>query len=159
MLAFLERTPAGRALDLGCGTGTNAIALAQRGWDVTAIDFSSTALGRARRKARRSRISVHFLQRDVTRLEDLAGPFDFALDLGCFHGLAPSSRAGYVDTLARVLRPAAVLMLYAFVDPSQGWPAESEIRGLYGETFDLASLERGEFRGRPSGWFTWIRRR
>jgi SAM-dependent methyltransferase len=158
VLAVLDRTPPGRALDLGCGTGTNAIALAQRGWDVTAIDFSSTALNRARRKARQSHALVRFLQRDVTRLDDLAGPFDFALDLGCFHGLAASSRAGYVANLARLLRPGAVLMMYAFLDPAQGWPAEAEIRKLHGDGFDLANLDYGEFRGRPSGWFTWIRR-
>lgn len=158
VIDFLQRTPPGQALDLGCGTGTNAITLAQRGWQVTGIDFSERALRTARRKARQANVSVRFLRRDVTRLEDLAGPFDFALDLGCFHSLDRSARPGYVFALARLLRPGAVSMLYAFLDPADGWPAEAEIREAYASTFDLAGLEHGEFDGRSSGWFTWIRR-
>ncbi|MCJ7511394.1 MAG: methyltransferase domain-containing protein, partial [Anaerolineales bacterium] len=50
LLAYLHRHPPGRALDLGCGTGTNTLALAERGWEVTAIDFSSGALRVARRR-------------------------------------------------------------------------------------------------------------
>jgi SAM-dependent methyltransferase len=158
VVAFLQRTPPGRALDLGCGTGTNAITLAQRGWQVTAIDFSAEALRRARRKARQAHASIRFLRRDVTRLDDLPGPFDFALDLGCFHSLEPVGRSRYASSLTRLLRPGGVFMLYAFIDPGEGWPAEAEIRRLLEQDFDLAVLEHGEFNGRPSGWFTWIRR-
>jgi len=158
VIDFLEGTAPGRALELGCGTGTNAIAMAQRGWQVTAIDFSARALQRARRKARQANAAVRFLQRDVTRLDDLAGPFDYALDLGCFHSLVPAVRSRYVSALARLLRPQAVYMLYSFLEPAEGWPAEAEIRRLLGTGFDLTVLEHGEFNGRPSGWFTWIRR-
>jgi 2-polyprenyl-3-methyl-5-hydroxy-6-metoxy-1,4-benzoquinol methylase len=51
VVAFLDRTPPGRALDLGGGTGTNAVEMARRGWEVTAIDFSSRAVLAARRRA------------------------------------------------------------------------------------------------------------
>jgi len=158
VIAFLQRAPAGRALDLGSGTGTNAVTLAQHGWQVTGIDFSARALRAARRKARLAHVSVRFLRRDVTRLDDLRGPFDFALDLGCFHSLDPSSRPRYASTLARLLRPGAVSMLYAFLDPAEGWPAESDVCEAFGGGFDLTDLEHGEFNGRPSGWFTWTRR-
>ena len=158
VIEFLDRTAPGRVLELGCGTGTNAIAMAQRGWQVTAIDFSARALQRARRKARQANAPVRFLQRDVTRLDDLPGPFDLALDIGCFHSLEPAVRSRYVSAVARLLRPQAVYMLYAFLDPDEGWPAEAEIRRLLGTGFELAVLEHGEFNGRPSGWFTWIRR-
>jgi SAM-dependent methyltransferase len=158
VLDFLEHTPPGRALDLGCGTGTNAITLAQRGWEVTAIDFSARALQRARRKARHAQVSIQFLRRDVNRLDDLAGPFDFALDLGCYHGLDPAVRSRYVSSLARLLRPGAAYMLYAFLDPSEGWPAEAEIHRSVGTAFDLSRLDHGDYHGRASGWFTWIRR-
>jgi SAM-dependent methyltransferase len=158
VIAFLDRAAPGRALDLGCGTGTNAIAMAQRGWHVTAVDFSARAIQHARRKARRAETSVLWLRRDVTELEDLAGPFEFALDLGCYHSLDPAVRSRYVANLARLLLPGATYMLYAFLDPAEGWPAEDEIRRALDTAFDLSRLEHGEYHGRASGWFTWIRR-
>ena len=158
VMDFLARTTPGRAVDFGCGTGTNAITIAQHGWDVTAIDFSWRAIRLARRKARAAGASIRFLRRDVSRLEDLVGPFDFALDLGCFHSLEAAPQAGYAATIARVLRPGATLMMYAFLAPEEGRPAEAEIRRRFSDPFDLIRLEHGEFEGRPSGWFTWKRR-
>jgi SAM-dependent methyltransferase len=158
VLEFLERTVPGRALDLGCGTGTNAIALARRGWQVTAVDFSSRAIAAAHRKAARAKVVVTFLRRDVTGLDDLEGTFDFALDLGCFHAIDPAARPRYGGTLKRLLRPGGTCMLYAFTDPSDGWPAEADVRRTFEPDFELARLERGDFNGRPSAWFTWIHR-
>jgi cyclopropane fatty-acyl-phospholipid synthase-like methyltransferase len=155
---FLARTPPGRALDLGCGTGTNAITLALQGWQVTAIDFSERALRRARDKARAARVSIRFLRRDVTRLDDLTGPFDFALDIGCFHGLDGAARPRYAAALARLLPPEATYMIYTFLLPEEGWPSEGEVREAFDGPFELSRLEHGEFNGRPSGWFTWKRR-
>jgi cyclopropane fatty-acyl-phospholipid synthase-like methyltransferase len=158
VLDFLANTPAGRAIDLGCGTGTNAITLARRGWQVTAIDFSGQAIRRARRKARAAKASIRFLQHDVTRLDDLSGPFDFALDIGCFHGLEPSSRPRYVASLTRLLAPQAVYLLYTFLLEEQGWPSEADVRQSFDNSFELIDLAHGEYNGRPSGWFTWKRR-
>jgi len=158
LVAVLERLPPGLALELGCGTGTNAVALAQQGWQVTAIDFSARALAEARRRARHAGVPVRFLRRDVTRLHRLVGPFDFALDLGCFHALGPSAWPKYARTLVRLLRPGAVFLLYTFLDPSDGWPAEADVRRTFQDDFDLSQLEHGAFDGRPSGWFTWTRR-
>ena len=158
VMDFLAETPPGRALDLGCGTGTNALTLALRGWQVTAIDFSERALRRARRKARAAKATIHFLRRDVTRLDDLTGPFDFALDIGCFHGLSRSARPRFAATLARLLAPGATYMLYAFLLPEQEWPSEGEVREAFDASFELGKLEHGEYNGLPSGWFTWKRR-
>jgi SAM-dependent methyltransferase len=158
VLDFLRRTPPGRALDLGCGTGTNAVTLAQHGWDVTAVDFSARALSAASRRARQAGVSVRFLRRDVTRLDDLAGPFELALDLGCFHALDSASRPGYAATLARLLPPGATYLLYTFLGSADGWPDEGDVGRLLDPHFELTSLEHGEFDGRPSGWFTWKRR-
>lgn len=158
VMDFLERTPPGRAIDFGCGTGTNAITLARLGWEVTAVDFSWKALWTAGRKARAAGAQVRLLRRDVTRLDDLAGAFDFGLDLGCFHSLESARRADFVAGAARLLRPGATLMLYSFIVADDRWPEEAEVRACYDPHFDLVRLERGEFNGRPSGWFTWTRR-
>ncbi len=52
LIAFLESHPASRALDLGCGTGTNAITMAGYGWQVTGVDFVGRAIRAGRRKAK-----------------------------------------------------------------------------------------------------------
>ena len=62
---------AGRALDLGCGTGTQATYLACHGWRVTAIDAVEGALRRARGRAAASGIAVDWTRGDVTRLTEI----------------------------------------------------------------------------------------
>ena len=71
----------GRALDLGCGTGTNALYLSKHGWQVVGVDFSPLAIAAARQKLAGTK-RVTFVQGDVTRLSQLGvdGPFDLVLD-------------------------------------------------------------------------------
>jgi SAM-dependent methyltransferase len=66
----------GRALDVGCGEGADAIWLARRGWAVTAIDISKVALGRAREAADQSGVSVEWLVGDALEMPLPAGSFD-----------------------------------------------------------------------------------
>ena len=75
----------GRALDIGCGTGTNAIWLAKQGFDVTGVDLSKTAIERAESKRAKEDVDCRFLVADFL-LEQIPGaPFDFVYDRGCFH--------------------------------------------------------------------------
>src|SRR5438128_2069168 len=62
--------PAGRAIDLGCGTATNTIYLARRGWEVTGVDMVPQALETARQRAAAAGVSPRLVQGDVTRLGD-----------------------------------------------------------------------------------------
>jgi SAM-dependent methyltransferase len=66
----------GRALDVGCGEGADAIWLAKRGWTVTAIDISSVALGRAREAAERASAAVEWVAGDVLEISFPARSFD-----------------------------------------------------------------------------------
>lgn len=161
VMAFLADTPPGRALDLGCGTGTNAITLARRGWRVTAVDFSPRAILTARRKARKAGVDVEFLLTDVTRLESLQGPYDFALDIGCLLGLKPEERRRYVRELARLLRPGADYMLYAWFPRRVGGRirgvAPEEVEALLAGRFRRLWFQVGEERGRPSAWYRYRR--
>src|SRR5439155_8349298 len=77
--------PPGRALELGCGTGTNTVWLAQHGFDCTGVDLSPRAIARARQRADEAGVQVNFLEADLTALPDLGGPFDFLFDRGCYH--------------------------------------------------------------------------
>ena len=63
-----RRPPYGQALDLGCGSGAWAVRLAQRGWQVTGVDFVPKALRRARKRARIAGVEVRLVQGDVTGL-------------------------------------------------------------------------------------------
>ena len=94
----------GRALDLGCGTGTNSIYLAQHGFSTVGVDYSPKAIATARDKAMRAGVAVDWHVADVTRLEFLNSPFDFVLDLGCLHTINPADRIRYAANLERLMR-------------------------------------------------------
>lgn len=152
--------PPGRALDLGCGTGTNAIYLAQHGWQSVGVDFSAIAIWRARRKARRAGVDCRFHQADVTDLSFLEQPFDLALDIGCLHSLQPEGRERYAAGVTRLTRPGGLYMLYAFL-PGRGGSSVSgvapqDVRQLFPD-FAVERQEGDEDpTGPPSAWY-WLR--
>ena len=112
--------PTGKALDLGCGTGDNAIYLAKHGWQVTGVDFVAKAVDKARAKAEAGKIPVTFERADATRLssESVGSNFDLIVDNGCLHGMSPEDRDAYVREVAAVARPQARLLLVEFVPGS-----------------------------------------
>jgi SAM-dependent methyltransferase len=106
----------GRAIDLGCGTGTNAVYLARHGWEVTAVDLVGRPLRAARRKAQAAAVSPRFVQGDVTRLPELGvgGGYRLFLDLGCYHGVPLARRDAYADGVTRAAEPGATVLLFGF---------------------------------------------
>jgi SAM-dependent methyltransferase len=153
---FVQSHAPGRALDLGCGTGTNVVFLARHGWTAVGVDFAGRAIARARRRAREAGVTATFQVGDVTRL-DVAGPFDLALDIGCLHSIAVSGRAGYAAGLARVVRAGGTFLLYAFAPggAAVGLSAD-DVRATFAEGFEVVNVEEGK--GRPSAWYTLVRR-
>jgi ubiquinone/menaquinone biosynthesis C-methylase UbiE len=120
LFEFIRSNPAGRAIDLGCGTGTNVITLAKAGWSVTGVDFAARAIAMARRKMRAAQVQAELHVRDATRLEGIQGPFDLALDMGCFHNVA--DRAAYLRELDRILAPGGFWLMYGFTKPDPNQP-------------------------------------
>ncbi len=155
-----EQSP-GTALDLGCGTGTHSIYLAQHGWNVVGVDFVPKAIASAREKAQRAGAQVDFRQADVTRLDALSVPFDLALDIGCFHGLDTAERARYVEQLTRLVRSGGAFLLWAFDRPA---PFEDYgilpqvVAQLFEPAFALSHSEHGSHHGRPTTWYWFTRR-
>ena len=107
LLEFIEHHKPGRAIDIGCGTGTNVITLANAGWHVTGIDFAPRAIKLARQKLEQAGVQAELLINDATKLNGIDGPFDFALDLGCFHGVGRGCHVGDVRDHARRLEAVA----------------------------------------------------
>jgi len=149
---FLQRhrLPGKRAVVLGCGTGTNAIYLAQSGFDVTAIDVAPTALAVAEAKAKEVGVSVRWLLADVLRPPKLE-PFDFVFDRGCYHGVRRQSAAAYARTLRALTRPGSRILILAGnatePPPHYGPPRvhEREIRADFAEGFELVQLRAFRF--------------
>jgi SAM-dependent methyltransferase len=109
----------GTALDVGCGTGDNAIYLAQHGWRVTGIDLVPKALEQARAKDPGTTVgtaSVDFVRADVTRLSTagLGTGFALVVDSGCLHGMNDHDRAASAREITAVTAPGARLLIIAF---------------------------------------------
>jgi SAM-dependent methyltransferase len=159
LVDFIERHPAGKALDLGCGTGTNALTLARSGWEVVGIDFARRAIHAARRKAQQASLKIHFQVGDAAH-PDVEGSFDLVLDIGCFHSLSPKDQVDYAQNLERLLSPNGSYLIYAFFrKPEESGPGllEEDIE-VISSRLHLAERKDGTERGlRPSAWFHFIK--
>ncbi len=160
-----EKLPAGRVIDLGCGTGTTSIYLAQHGWQGVGIDYLPYPIWVARRKARQAGVSeqLHFIVGDVTKLDrlPLGTDFDLAVDIGCGHSLPAQSLPTYARSLACLVRPGGLLMLYMF-RPSPEHPVGLEpqdVEALFAPSFRLIWSNLGEDSSARvnSGWYRFVR--
>jgi ubiquinone/menaquinone biosynthesis C-methylase UbiE len=162
LLALLPKLPPTRAIDLGCGTGTNVITLARMGWQATGVDFSPRAIQLARQKAKKAQVQAEFQVGDVTNLRKISGPYDFALDLGCFHGLSSSGREKYLGEMERILRPGGIWFIYAFLkpeeDPTAPGLADSDLNSILAGFNLLERLNGFDRKSRPSAYFTFQKR-
>ncbi|MFJ5153359.1 class I SAM-dependent methyltransferase [Streptomyces sp. NPDC088353] len=124
LVEWLERGLIGgrRALDLGCGPGRNALYLAERGFEVDAVDLSPQAIAWARERARETGAEVRFLCQDAfgSAGSPLTGPYDLVYDSGCFHHLPPHRRISHLALLDRVLAPGGHLALTCFAAGAMG---------------------------------------
>jgi SAM-dependent methyltransferase len=154
---------------LGCGTGTNPVYLAGRGFDVTAIDIAPTALVRAEEKARKAGVKVRWVLADVLAVPDL-GAFDFIFDRGCYHGVRRVSATGFVKTVRRLSREGTRFLIVAgnANETRRGGPPrvkESEVRSDFSRWFDFVWLREARFDSRdpkgkgPLAWSILLRRK
>ncbi len=157
----------GAVLDLGTGPGTQAIALAERGFAVTAADLAQSAIDKAKVRIAGRKLNVAFVRDDILDTR-LTGPFDVVFDRGCFHVLPEERRSDYVRTVAGLLRPGAILFLKCFSDEEPGIQGPYRftpemIRGLFSPSFDVLSIERTLYQGvrepKPHALFCTLTRR
>ncbi len=159
VMDLTSRMRAGRVLDLGCGSGTQSIYLAQQGFAVVGVDGSPVAIRRAERKAMEAGVNPAFLIQDVTRLDFLQDPFDVGLDIGCFHGLSTAGKVAYCRGLARYTHPGSLALLWGFDRrfPNFGL-TPGQVEQTFAPMFTLTAVEPSQLHQRPSHWY-WLERR
>jgi methyl halide transferase len=143
-----------RALELGCGTGTNAVWLARQGFEVVAVDLVPLALERAEARARAAGVKVRFVAADVLDPPDLGGPFPFFFDRGCYHVVRRVDVGRYLRTLERVTASGSLGLVLAgnAREPHTPGPpvvSEEEIRAELGRVFEIDRLREFRFDGAP----------
>lgn len=138
-------------LDLGCGPGTQAVALAQCGFSVTAADVSWSAVESASKLAEAEGAAIEFHVDDVLH-SNLTGPFELIVDRGVFHCFAqPDEQHAYLATIRRLLSPGGVLLLKCFHKDErreQGPPGRytgADIARFFADGFDLTEARESRF--------------
>ena len=117
-----RKAPYGAALDLGCGSGIWGIQLAKRGWQVTGIDYSDRALGRARERVRDEDVDMRLVHGDVTdlRAADAGSGFRLVLDTGTFHGLDSGQRKAMGREVGAIAADDATVLLLVWNPKRRG---------------------------------------
>jgi SAM-dependent methyltransferase len=170
--AFLAQHPIApcEALELGCGTGTNAIWLASQGFNTTAVDVSLLALIEAREKAARAEVKINFVEIDICQSLLPGGPFGFVFDRGCFH--SPETDT---ERVAVVMKVHAVLesegLWLSMIGSADGPPREMgppklsalQIAGYVEPLFEIQYLKAIHFdsdqSAPPSAWLCLMKKR
>ena len=113
----------GRALELGCGMGSNAVWLAERGWRVTAMDFSENAIEKARQLARERGVDVEFVIADASSYQT-DGEYDLVTSF--YVQLSPEQRVKMLPLAGEALAPGGTLLFVSHdrSNPPAEWSKE-----------------------------------
>jgi cyclopropane fatty-acyl-phospholipid synthase-like methyltransferase len=154
-----NRLAPGRAIDLGCGAGSNSVFLARHGFETVGVDLSEIALRMARERARTAGVSDHlrFVRADLTaeELPGVPGPFDLLVDYGTLDDLVGRPRRAMAELITRLARPGGRFLLWCFHGDRSRLPVLSfrgpsryltpviepgEETDLFGGAFDIERL-------------------
>ena len=159
LMEYIHTHPPGTALDLGCGSGTNVITLAKHGWKATGVDFAYRAIAVAKRKIRQEKVEVQLVAGDVTDLTMLRNPFDFILDIGCFHLLENENIQKYVKNILRLIKPGGTYLMWGFFSSQESFQrlTDGHIKELNNFLNLISRKDNVEPDCLPSAWFTFKR--
>jgi ubiquinone/menaquinone biosynthesis C-methylase UbiE len=142
----------GKAIDLGSGTASNCIFLAQHGFDVTGVDFASAAIRLGRERAAEANVKVHFIEDDLTNLSRIEGKFDLLVDYGTLDDLRPKDRDLYLQNVLPLTHAKSQFLLYCFEWEPRWWERSflkgmafvpGEVERRFGATFEIERYAAG----------------
>jgi cyclopropane fatty-acyl-phospholipid synthase-like methyltransferase len=143
------RIKPGRAIDLGSGTASNVIYLAQHGFDVLGVDYAPAAVEKGRRMAQQAGVKADFVVDNLTDLRQVRGTFDLLVDYGTLDDLKPPDRDRYMRNVLPLARAGSHYLLYCFEWTPRWW----ERLLLKVSFFGAMALEPGEAERRFSGYY------
>jgi methyl halide transferase len=158
-----------RALEIGCGTGDNAIWLAQHGFDVVGVDASEIAIEKAEEKAATAKAKCTFAVLDFLKSQIEGAPFGFAFDRGCFHVFdSDEDRTKFAEQVHRHLEDGGLwlsLIVNADEERVEGPPRRTarDIVSAVEPYFEILSLASTHFETKlpepPRAWICLMRKR
>jgi len=154
--AFVELVGAGelntgRVLDIGCGTGENALYLAEKGFSVVGVDLSTRAIDAAKAKATERKLKVDFRVANALSLDFKNSYFDNAIDSGLFHTFNDNDKGDFASEIARVLKRDGRYFMLCFSDKEPtnwGGPrriTKEEIETTFSPFFDINYIRDAYF--------------
>lgn len=137
----------GRVVALGSGPGWEALHLARRGFEVTAVDFAPEACRRLSERAAKAGLTVRVLEADLFELAHAwSGAFELVLEHTCFCAIDPTRRGDYVRTVSSLLVPGGRLFGLFYAHGRDGGPpfttSEAELREAFTPAFTFERLVR-----------------
>ncbi|WP_292517878.1 class I SAM-dependent methyltransferase [Methanoculleus sp.] len=166
--AFVDLAAAGEVtgsvLDVGCGTGENALFFAERGHDVLGIDTAALAIRKAEEKAARRGLQARFLVWNALDLAGLGRTFDTVIDSGLFHVLSDEDRSRFAGSLTAVLEPGGKYFMLCFSEQNPGeYPlprrnTQEEIQETFREGWSVDYIRPATFENaiQAEGHHAWL---
>ena len=147
-----NKIKSGRFLDLGTGPATQAIELAKLGFDVVGADISSTAIEKAKTRARKEKVKVEFIVDDILNTKLNPKQFDFIYDRGVFHTMYPANREKFVKTIRSITKNSGIYFLKCFSVKTPGnWGpyrfTKDQISEYFKEDFKIISIKDSVYPG------------
>ncbi len=162
-----------RVVEIGCGTGTNAVFLSQKGFQVTAFDLSPLAIEQAEMRAAEGGVTVEFFTADILDLADLNLPFPFVFDRGVYHVVRRVDVEQFVEAIAKLTSPGGFYLALAGnaneKNPTEGGPPRVSAQDIcqdFATAFKVVQLREFRFDAteidgqtdRPLAWSILMRR-
>ena len=158
----------GTVLDVRCGTGENALYIAQKGFRVTGIDSEPTVIAKAMLEAAARNLKVPFFAFDALHLGCLGMVFDTVIDIGLFHVYSDMEKKIFANSLAQALKKGGQYHMLCISELEKGSfgpgkVTQGEIRSIFSEGWEIryikdARLETTLEKGWCSAWLASIKR-
>ncbi len=160
------RLKPGKVIDLGSGTASNCVFLAQHGFDMTGVDFAQAAVDLGNKRAADANVRVNFIRDDLTNLQNVRGTFDLLVDYGTLDDLKPPQRDRYVQNILPLTHAGSRYLLFCFEWEPRWYerpyfssmamlPGEAERRFAPHFAIERYAGESG-LKGLPRGWAVYL---